>query len=147
MGTYVPGGGRPGPAYWPRRATGAGDRPLCCTAWPPPPPRHCTAVLCHLVQRNVQRVDGATLGFEQRGGLSGWPHWKGGKEWRAERGAGARIHCTACQAVTSHTSSIAPIVSRNSSKPSLWCGVVNLGAGSGQVNILPDLSWQNDLLI
>ncbi len=31
-----------------------------------------------------------------------------------------------CQAVTSQTSSIATTVSRNSSNPSLWCGVVNL---------------------
>ena len=33
-----------------------------------------------------------------------------------------------CHDVTSHTSSMAVIVSRNSSKPSLWCGVVNLDA-------------------
>ena len=32
-----------------------------------------------------------------------------------------------CHDVTSQTSSMAVIVSRNSSKPSLWCGVVNLG--------------------
>ena len=37
------------------------------------------------------------------------------------------IHWMACQEVTSHTSSISVIVSRNSSNPSLWCGVVNLG--------------------
>ena len=35
---------------------------------------------------------------------------------------------TTCHDVTSHTSSMAVIVSRNSSKPSLWCGVVNLDA-------------------
>ena len=33
---------------------------------------------------------------------------------------------TTCHEVTSQTSSMAVIVSRNSSKPSLWCGVVNL---------------------
>ena len=36
------------------------------------------------------------------------------------------IHWMACQEVTSHTSSISVIVSRNSSNPSLWWGVVNL---------------------
>ena len=35
------------------------------------------------------------------------------------------IHCIACQEVTSQTSSIYVMVSRNSSKPSLWWGVVN----------------------
>ena len=33
---------------------------------------------------------------------------------------------TTCHEVTSQTSSMAVIVSKNSSKPSLWCGVVNL---------------------
>ena len=31
-----------------------------------------------------------------------------------------------CHEVTNQTSSMAVIVSKNSSKPSLWCGVVNL---------------------
>ncbi len=35
--------------------------------------------------------------------------------------------CMVCHAVTSQTSSIATTVSRNSSNPSLWWGVVNLG--------------------
>ena len=39
------------------------------------------------------------------------------------------IHWMACQEVTSHTSSISVIVSRNSSNPSLWWGVVNLDRG------------------
>ena len=36
------------------------------------------------------------------------------------------IHWIVCQDVTSHTSSMSVIVSRNSSNPSLWWGVVNL---------------------
>ena len=55
-----------------------------------------------------------------------YSHWNGLKSLIAESGVGSLIHCIDCQAVTTQTSSIEMIVSRNSSNPSLWWGVVNL---------------------
>ena len=51
------------------------------------------------------------------------------------RSTGFLIHCIVCQAVTTQTSSMATMVSKNNSKPSLWCGVVNLNMGVSSSNM------------
>ena len=55
-----------------------------------------------------------------------YTHWKGLNVSMFCIGVGSLIHCIACHAVTTQTSSMDIIVSKNRSNPSLWWGVVNL---------------------
>jgi len=55
-----------------------------------------------------------------------WSHLKGSNSMIFSKAVGLLTHCNICHVETIHTSSMDWMVSRKSSNPSLWWGVVNL---------------------